>query len=127
MNREIKFRAWDLSEKSWVSNLAGSIRRKRGMDDYFVNDEPYYEFNRGDIELMQYTGLKDKNGVEIYEGDIVISHADYNGKGKYPKTVKYDNYFTGWFPLHSQGWQGGLVEVIGNIYENEELLGIDNE
>lgn len=84
-----------------------------------------------DYILMQYTGLKDKNGKEIYEGDIVFSGEEkkcemcgiYKCRNKYP--VVWNEEYHSWY-LGEQG-EGGApycnkpLEVIGNIYENPEL------
>ena len=76
------------------------------------------------FELMQYTGLKDKNGREIYEGDIV--NVNHYGGTKRLETVQI--YTTGGFadihPFQGDGyhWSASKCEVIGNIYENPELL-----
>ncbi len=101
MSREIKFRVWDNINKEWVVGLGltlGSMSRDAG--DIFT--------------LMQYTGLKDKNGKEIYEGDIVhIIDPDF------PKPVQL---IVQWNErgLNWTVWKPGLpkeVQVIGNIYE----------
>lgn len=66
---------------------------------------------------MQYTGLKDKNGVEIYEGDLVVENGSF---GPYQVEYYKNGFYLGDF-LHSN-WNAEDVEVIGNIYENPELL-----
>ncbi len=88
-----------------------------------------------DLPLMQYTGLKDKNGEEIYEGDIVRFHS--NGSNTYVREVLWvnpitQNSFAGFvilnlactdgFPSILQKSITDFCEVIGNIYENPELL-----
>ena len=73
--------------------------------------------------IMQYTGLKDKNGVEIYEGDIVKSL----GVSDYCFGVRPVEYIGSSFTIKGYGLCERLVEVIGNIYENPELLESKND
>ena len=136
MKREIKFRAWDKKKKAMVYSSPLHISVE---EDDPVN--VYYRFNIATITgptresvknlsaIMQYTGLKSKSGVEIYEGDILdiynrryfvkealpfISLEDKNG-------WEYNNgdYYEG-SNIQSHNWKD--FEVIGNIYENPELL-----
>jgi len=112
--REIKFRAWDKKKKRWVSFTA--IEFKRGR--VFLKDG-FGNYIDGDFEIVEFTGLKDSKGVEIYEGDIVkndfgnIREIIWLGFGFVQQFGKasYENV-----PLESN------LEVIGNIYENPELL-----
>jgi len=125
--REIKFRAWDKS--------CNKMRGVNGIQDCFslrsdgiCND---------DYILMQFTGLTDKNGVEIFEGDIVKSIFKYKDEPSKEilAIVKYDTLnpcFVLEYKYQGNGFlcqeydfiQCGLRtnEVIGNIYENPELL-----
>jgi uncharacterized phage protein (TIGR01671 family) len=137
--REIKFRAWDKDEK----------RMRYG--GFFVQASSGYAVDEGreqfeNYHLMQFTGLKDKNGKEIYEGDIVrITHEDevheHDENCESPcdwpdasKTtvVKWDDEFGGivWSEpelfegeyMYSFAAEPYVYEIIGNIYENAELL-----
>ena len=124
--REIKFRAW-LKEHKMMVNVAEidinlQLIYHYGFDDFEGNFE-----NFNSIELLQYTGLKDKNENEIYEGDIVILH---NGKYKVifnteeARFVLRDDEFEMNTPFTNNNNE--RMEIVGNIYENPELLGENN-
>jgi hypothetical protein len=109
--REIKFRAWDKEDK--LMDYAYYV-----ADDGDIN---WFEFSkavRRNNILMQYTGVKDKNGKEIYEGDIIT---DWCGDRR---SVGW--YETGFWVKRPNGdlvWPNAdILEVVGNIYENPELL-----
>ena len=117
--REIRFRAWD-GERLRKVNTIGWV--DDGVD--FVTT-PRYSGPAEDFILMQYTGLKDKNGVEIYEGDVLFHSLQGRRKVYYPysETVasyglrNIDNGFGSTLQDSHSVW-----EVIGNVYENPELL-----
>lgn len=95
-----------------ISVLDGASEGIFGIHDYHTNR----------YELMQFSGLKDRNGVEIYEGDIVHFESTLNiGKGNLI-VVKWQPDYARWDfgPLHAIDMQD--TKIIGNIYENPELV-----
>lgn len=130
MNREIKFRAWNKEKKIMVyKNEDGSSCFWDGVDASsveLINCELNSEINRSEYEFMQYTGLKDKNGVEIYEGDIVKAYC--HGEYVIGKIIYEHCGFTINVMNNEELEYGRIiiletfVEVIGNIYDNPELI-----
>ena len=123
--REIKFRAWDKLNKEMFNVESINFQERRVYKDVVS----YRNFN--DIELMQYTGLKDKNNKEIYEGDILS-----DGNDEKPYKVIFENgSFRAEFEGDFEEYSFDLIdivaqgcEVVGNIYENSELIKeCDNE
>ena len=122
--RKIKFRAWDkLNNRMIVA-----------MDDLKLNMSAFTGDMVDDYILMQYTGLKDKNSKEIYEGDILYSKTELTeiltGKktGRFKEKYEAVFYEDGCYKTKStiiklsQSITGKFNEVVGNIYENKELL-----
>lgn len=113
--REIKFRAWDNGTMNY-------------SPETYVNDTDsinaaILNYVNADTPLMQYTGLKDKNGVEIYEGDILSDN-------KRRRVISWDS-ISARFLSRSTGFGENKLgmtatasrsRVVGNIYENKELL-----
>lgn len=121
--REIKFRAWDNKKECFTDYQI--------MDDFIL----FFEKHNGcwlsnkenRFELMQYTGAKDKNGKEIYEGDIVVLN---NIENDNMCIVRYEHS-----SYRLEGWslredlsnvEDRFLEVVGNIYENKNLLEENN-
>lgn len=124
MTREIEFRAWDHDNNKMIFWTLNDLLIRFGDPEYQFNveDRPSFLF-----DWRQYTGLKDKNGKKIFEGDIVSCQLfcpDSNNCWitNSPIVVEWEEY--GYDPFIEYGApdHSFLVEVIGNIYENPELL-----
>ena len=121
MSREIKFRVWHKPEKTmhWYLKAKFGTGTNITLEGKFTDVEHVTTKTvpNGDLEVMQYTGLKDKKGKDIYEGDLVTYPQIFTA----PQEVKYAG---GCFVVADMvvGSVADKLEVIGNIYENKELL-----
>jgi uncharacterized phage protein (TIGR01671 family) len=133
MARPIEFRAWDKTRHEFLSGgevLLGIGPGKNPKNTLYLDLRNNPNVYRDRFELMQFTGLLDRRGVKIWEGDIVA--LDYEGIGTHVREI-------GQVFWHGQGWDispqmrnnsagslGGAwqknIEVIGNIYESPSLL-----
>lgn len=128
MNREIKFRAWHKYLKKMFK--IGQITLEEGTWNFEPNDRGFIGMSipyQTSFVLMQYTGLHDKKGKEIYEGDIVKYR---DSTGQHIEKVIFDKgcFYAGMHGGSSTRVAPKLIntritEVIGNIYDNPELLG----
>lgn len=145
--REIKFRAWDKHSKKIgkvtrinFSDVQHTLVHYRYINDQgrTVDEQSHIDDEgHGVVALLQYTGLKDKNGKEIYEGDVLLFNNDYPNAQKmdWKCVVKYrKGSFVCEYPKdgvynHFDSWNVPKVtwEVIGNIYENPSLLEVSQE
>jgi uncharacterized phage protein (TIGR01671 family) len=142
MSREIKFRAWNEEQKQMalVSSLHSSMNihvsyqkgeEKKGY--FFGGNWVGADWNKDNAILMQFTGLKDKNGVDIYEGDIIEFHGNYTslekcGRGKIGVVTWSLDYMRFDLIVENLGIYDVASEtdewhykrlVIGNIHENK--------
>ena len=158
IQREIKFRAWLKEEKQMVNVQELLLGPGAACITHWIPGNKYLQKRADQIELMQFTGLHDKNGKEIYEGDIVkhsypAGHTTYQVKiGEFDNGEEYDSHESGcgvyletvfehyfverwkdesfdkWFKKEEEIRNVDSYpsiddcEVIGNIYENPELL-----
>ena len=131
--RDFKFRVWENVENKMnydcivgdnfiIFNYTGDCE-----DDLFTGDVDFVylcELNRKYFEIMQYTGIKDIHGQEIYEGDIVVDLATEKKYEVFYDKYKFElkDYYN---PLTDYGniaFSEGIFAVIGNVYENKDLL-----
>jgi len=121
MSRVIKFRAWDEARKKMQKSpkfVSFKINSQGEMSA--ENYTPSYKLQQ--MPVMQFTGLLDANGVDVYEGDLI----DWMGGTFY---IKWEDSDSSFFAVRTdeviaesgQEWAGSCV-VIGNIYQNKELL-----
>lgn len=153
MSRPIKFRVWDFFTKSWLNNenrfavsLSGGLMenfyfRDENCGDEFGFIEDYWTDSKENVAIQQFTGLKDKNGREIYEGDIYnligwsknpyfcvwhegeywnrdtedTDESFYRNKVGVPRDMR-----------HTLSTHYKYAEIIGNIFETPELLEVKN-
>lgn len=151
--REIKFRAWDAVNKMWlkitgfethVSDDGKTASINTGLAGMFHDGDYIGTFQKhggeqNNVILMQYTGLKDANGIEIFEGDIIKFTNCIDEVYEEIGTVVFDLDECGYKAQYSKGstvhciylispkvfsdrFHEVIYEIIGNIYENPELL-----
>lgn len=112
MNREIKFKVWDSEFKIWIWNL--------GMKSNNVLTDGV---ETGRYKVCEYTGLKDKNAKEIYEGDIVKSATVIDAIGYIQGAFVWANEPLGNFEADNEDFETKCwAEIIGNIYQHPELI-----
>ena len=121
--REIKFRAWDKKEKKmysvstlWISGLTINV-----VETIASHSDRYKEIPLKDCELMEFTGLKDRNGKEIYEGDIVTVQCGFEESDR-SEPALVELVYGCWSNGGSHLFGCKAHEIIGNVHEDAELL-----
>lgn len=127
-----KFRAWDVHEKKMFTNAQLIVWNGNvyANDNSELNADKLKGWSIDEKYLMQSTGMVDKNGKEVFEGDIVKIPEDYEVFGKNAGEILKVAFDKGCFRLKRPNSKGrgfyfednNTVEIIGNIYENPELL-----
>jgi len=123
--REIKFRAWHKERQKIIDVFDINFRTPATVQ---ILDENYVLYDElfDCVELMQLTGMHDKNGTQIYEGDILSDHVgigvvEYSEKIASFK-VNYRDGFCKWFIDYNLRGELESIEVIGNIHQHAHLL-----
>jgi len=131
--REIKFRAWDTESKEMEDDVWGTwnaVANGDGVNVYMDEARRFYK-----KVIMQFTGLVDCNGVDIYEGDIVKFYSPMPSmidKDEIVRVVSWDDALTGFYPFNAYDYDCDQYfpledfRLLGNIYENPDLAGDDN-
>lgn len=135
MSREIKFRAWNQIDSEYINEINAVMSLDGSHIWWDINDsgDMKYEDDPRNYKLEQYTGLKDKNGKDIYEGDILAWHSNIYRKHDWVGLVLYreagfavqesDRSYS------SSEWlecacckDANIIEIVGNVHEDKDLL-----
>ena len=131
----MRFRVWHKEDEVMLSNHLGFMITDTGqllIESMLGDEETMEKVELENYIVMQYTGLKDKEGVEIYEGDIL--EVEKNEDGTYKGTINGKTFFDrfqgysskikveGMHDINTLRYWNNRVRIIGNIYENPELL-----
>lgn len=136
--KNLKFRAWCNGDSFNEIGMYGPFELsdiESGREEanvYCENNKIWQEPDFENADIMQFTGLHDKNGYEIYEGDIVKAHENYGGfSNDFIGQIRYEKKDVSfildigngeWYDFSAFGGEYEYIEIIGNIYENKDLL-----
>ena len=120
--KNLKFRAWDKQECEFVPYLRNIVLKHDGTIEGIEYEMPHEGIVYNDIsyfELLQSTGIKDKNGVEIFEGDILKGPMDFGPAGFVESVAPVSYHKINGYQLHYFLLEH--TEVIGNVYEDKNI------
>ena len=110
--KNVKFKTWDKEQRGWLKYV---VMLPSGRVGHIADDGSVVCFKDADVDVLLFTGLKDKNGTDIYEGDVV------KNPGGFSYQIKFEN--GSFIPKGIPYWHPQF-EIIGNIYENAQLLSV---
>ena len=119
--REIKFRCWDVEGKCWVGGGAVMDLNFSGRYNAFFFDNDNFDIPKKVI-WVQYTGLRDKHGVMIFEGDVVKHLNGVKPVEWYETLGAWTMHLSDFVPDQEEPYGSEIVEVVGNIYQNPEMV-----
>ena len=128
--REIKYRVWCKNKNEWEKDLIAIL--PSGALLHHIGHSSYRPCSRDSHIVVFYTGLKDRNGVDIYDGDL-LSGIDPNGETIPMFEVEFDHGIGMWIfyddfdgydytSIHCAAEMGYEFEIFGNVYENPDLI-----
>lgn len=119
--RERKYKMWLTETKEWIIDF---LIDSNGVDYFIIDDNNNLIPNafKEKVEIVEYTGLKDKNGKEIYEGDIISGEEHWAWGKNWKKLVEFED--GKFYPFGTGDWEPDIdqIIIIGNKFENPELL-----
>ena len=128
--RDLKFRAWDKKNKEMINLYLWIVPCRPPEDMDLIRFGSCFKIDAEISDVMQYTGLKDSKGKEIYDGDILKTNKGVIGQVIWENTGVWFRYRNVWNRTYQQyiwktlTWANTRSEIIGNVYANKDLLNV---